>query len=42
MIGNMLANKTGDEVIAMIIAFVEAHIDWLICRTTGFNKIFGT
>ena len=27
MIGNMLTNKTGDEVIAMIVAFVEVHID---------------
>ena len=42
MIRNMLTNKTGDEVIAMIVAFVEAHIDRLVCRTTGFNKIFGT
>ena len=42
MICNMLTNKTGDEVIAMIIAFMEAHVDRLICRTTGFNKIFGT
>ncbi len=38
----MLTNKAGDEVIAMIVAFVEAHIDRLICRTTGFDKIFGT
>jgi hypothetical protein len=42
MIGNMLTNKTGDEVIAMIVAFVETHIERLICCTTGFNKIFGT
>ena len=27
MIGNMLTNKTGNEVIAMIVAFVEVHID---------------
>ena len=42
MIRNMLTNKTGDEVIAMIVAFMEAHIDRLVCRTTGFDKIFGT
>ena len=42
MICNMITNKTGDEVIAMIIAFMEAHVDRLICRTTGFDKIFGT
>ena len=42
MIRKMLTNKTGDEVIAMIVAFVEAHIGRLICRTTGFDKIFGT
>ena len=42
MIRNMLTNKTGDEVIAMIVAFMEAHVDRLICRTTGFDKIFGT
>lgn len=38
----MLTNKTGDEVIAVIVSFMETHIDWLICRTTGFDKIFGT
>lgn len=42
MIGNMLANKTGDEVIAMIVAFVEAYIERLICHATGFDQIFGT
>ena len=42
MIGNMLTNKTGNEVIAMIVAFVEAYIGRLICRTTGLDKIFGT
>ena len=42
MICNMLTNKTSDKVIAMIVAFMEAHIGRLICRTTGFDKIFGT
>ena len=42
MIGNMLTNKTGDEVIAMIVAFMEAHIDRLVCCTAGFDKIFST
>ena len=42
MISNVLTNKTGNEVIAMIVAFMEAYIDRLVCRTTGFNKIFGT
>lgn len=41
MIGNMFINKIGDEVIVMIVVFVEAYIDWLICCMIGFDKIFG-
>ncbi len=41
MIGNMVRNKSGDEVIGMVIGFMEGKMDGLVWGTTGLNKMLG-